>query len=235
MTNLRLPGPLGTLPASSPELGMQQLLNRLKPKRNEGPKIQKPSAEHTQPRKVSSLAQHSYVTVYIWVSHLASGSPGHAAIALCPGAETPEEGYVSFAPLKEGSPKGPGKFYDRAHDVKHYGNISQSSEERRGVWIANLYGLNVADMLLQLKKDLENVPEYVIPSNQCATTVQRYLQKGGGDDYASWWTRKVLGFWTPDDVEDYAESIADNTKKLGSNYKKYAGIGTLYGGSKEKS
>jgi|GEM_PF-4546319 len=131
MTNRRLPGPLGTLPASSPELGMQQLLNRLKPKRNEVPKIQKPFAEQSHPPKVSTLAKHSYVTVYIWVSHMASKSPGHAAIALCPGANTPEEGYVSFAPLKEGSPKGPGKFYDRAHDIEHYGNISKF---RRETW-----------------------------------------------------------------------------------------------------
>ncbi len=235
MTNRRLPGPLGTLPASSPELGMQQLLNRPQPKQNKATTIQKPFAEQSQTPKISTLAQHSYVTVYIWVSHFASKSPGHAAMALCPGADTPEAGYVSFAPLKEGSPKGPGKFFDRAHDIKHYGNISQSSDERRGVWIANLYGLNVTAMLQLFASDRENVPEYVIPSNQCATTVQRYLQHGGGDNYASWWTRKVIGFWTPDDVEDYAESIADNTKKLGSNYKKYAGIGTLYGGSKEKS
>ena len=86
----------------------------------------------------------------------------------------------------------------------------------------------------RLENDLSSVPNYSVPKNQCATTVHRYLQIGGADPLASWWSSHVVGgIWSPDDIEDYAKSIAENTKNLGSNYKKYSGVGTVWGGSKE--
>ncbi len=172
----------------------------------------------------------SFVTVFVWVSLVKAVSPGHAAISLHPEAKIPEEGYVSFAPLEEGSISGPGCFYPKNHDMQHYGSIESPPGERRGVWTANLYGLDVNAMYQQLRIDLKNVPHYSI-SNECATTVHRYLQIGGGDQFASWWSRNVLGFWSPDDVEDYARSIAENTRNLGSNFRKHSGQGTLWSGS----
>ena len=234
MANFRLPGPIGLnqkpieafSTAHRSEIG-----NR---RRNQGPSLSVHLSNAGHRETFVNFDPSSHVTVFVWVSHIKSKSPGHAASALQPGAETPQAGYVSFAPLTEGDMDGPGKFYPKSHDIKHYGTVSQTSNERRGVWIANLYGLNITQMMKRLENDLSSVPNYSVPKNQCATTVHRYLQIGGADPLASWWSSHVVGgIWSPDDIEDYAKSIAENTKNLGSNYKKYSGVGTVWGGSKE--
>lgn len=230
MANFRLPGPIG-LHLNPFQTFSTSTADTLE-SRDRGRTSSSKSAStlgDTEHRAISSnFYLHSYVTVFVWVSHVGSTSPGHAALALRPNAQTPQAGYVSFAPLEQGTISGPGHFYTKDHDIEHYGSISLSSKERRGVWIANLYGLNIALMIQRLERDLLDAPQYSI-ANECATTVHRYLQIGGGDQFASWWSSHVMGFWSPDDVEDYARSIADNTKTLGSNYQKYSGVGTVWG------
>lgn len=233
MANFRLPGPVGLNQKPMDAFSAAPRSDSGNRRRNPAPSSSLHLSHAGHRETFANFDPNSHVTVFVWVSHIKSTSPGHAAIALQPGAETPQAGYVSFAPLTEGNIDGPGKFYPKSHDIKHYGTVSQTSNERRGVWIANLYGLNITSMMKRLESDLSSVPNYSI-SNQCATTVHRYLQIGGGDQFASWWSSHVVGgIWSPDDVEDYAKSIADNTKNLGSNYKKYSGVGTVWGGSKE--
>ena len=64
--------------------------------------------------------------------------------------------------------------------------------------------------------------------NECATQVHRYLKIGGGDSYAGTWSKHVIGFWSPDDVEDYAKSIVNHTRRLGSTGHKFRGAGTVF-------
>lgn len=162
-----------------------------------------------------------YVVVRVWVSLVKASSPGHAALAIRPTAQLPDEGYVSFAPQKSGSVYGPGKFYPWEHDKKHYVDTG------RGVWTGHIFGLDVPKMLRQFLNDLAQPQTYSI-FNECATNVRRYLALGGGDKFASAWSRNVVGFWSPDDVEDYARSIIKNTQQLGSFGIKTKGQGTLF-------
>jgi len=156
------------------------------------------------------------VRVYVWVSHIQSGSPGHAALQIG-GGKTPDDGYVSFAPEVQGSVSGPGKFYDKSHDDKHYNG--------RGVWIGTIWGLDIAAMRIKLREEYKGGMHYSY-RNECATTVKRILIKGGGDKLASWWSRKNVGPISPDDVEDFARSIVENTKPNGSYSEKINGVGT---------
>jgi hypothetical protein len=165
----------------------------------------------------------SFVIVIVWVSRFKKTSPGHAAMMIDPPSLTPEDGYVSFAPVKSGSVYGPGKFYDYAHDYDHY--IDEKAE-RRGCWVGKIYGLDTDRMMEQFLIDQKHPPTYSI-SNECATTVHRYLQIGGGDKFAGIWSRNVLGFWSPDDVEDYARDIVKKTHDLGSYGHKIDGAGTM--------
>lgn len=158
------------------------------------------------------------VTVYVWVSLIKAGSPGHAAMSINL-ASLPENGYISFAPEESGSISGAGKFFDRAYDVEHYKN--------RGVWTGTIYGLDTDKMLNQLKADLASPPAYGV-FNECATVVRSYLKLGGGDQFASWWSRNNLPPISPDDVEDYAKSIIKGTQDKGSYGFKTVGEGTLF-------
>ena len=114
------------------------------------------------------------------------------------------------------------------HDVEHYGDIQRNPGMGRGLWVGDIYGLDVDRMKRQFDQDRKNPPHYSI-GNECAMTVHRYLQLGGGDDFASWWSRNVIGFWSPDDVEDYARSIVKATRDQGhpSIGRKYKGEGTV--------
>jgi len=159
----------------------------------------------------------SQVTVYVWVSLLKAQSPGHAALSI-DGASYPSSGYVSFAPLQSGSISGAGNFYDRFHDDEHY--------KGRGVWIGTIIGLDTTKMLEQIKADVAAAPAYG-PMNQCATTVRRYLKLGGGDAFASRWSRNSIPPISPDDVEDYAKSIVAGTRQSGSTGQTIRGKGSL--------
>ncbi len=44
----------------------------------------------------------------------------------------------------------------------------------------------------------------------CARIVATALKEGGGDAFASWYSQQAIGFWTPNDVRDYAQSIERN-------------------------
>ena len=156
------------------------------------------------------------VRVYVWVSHIQSRSPGHAALQIERGT-TPDAGYVSFAQEVQGSVSGPGKFYDKSHDEKHY--------KGRGVWIGTIWGLDTVAMGEQLRKEYEGGMHYGA-RNECATTVKRILSIGGGDKLASWWSRENVGPISPDDVEDFARSIVEKTKPNGSYSEKINGVGT---------
>ena len=158
------------------------------------------------------------VIVYVWVSLVKSGSPGHAAMEIG-GGTTPATGYVSFAPLVEGSISGAGKFFDKEHDRSHYAG--------RGLWIGCIYGLDTEKMLQKLKADLASPPAYG-PLNECATTVRTYLVEGGGNELASWWSSWSLGgVVSPDDLEDYAQSIVERTRDRGSYDHSVRGEGSL--------
>ena len=159
------------------------------------------------------------VTVYVWVSLVSAKSPGHAALSIRPSAERPLDGYVSFAPKASGSIYGPGHFFDRAHDTEHY--------SKRGVWIGTIYGLDVDKMTRQFRIDCR-APQTYSPFNECANVVHRYLAIGGGDELAGRWSRHALLTWSPDDVEDYARSIVENTTRLGSTGTKRRGEGTMF-------
>lgn len=133
------------------------------------------------------------------------------------GAVYPKEGYISFAPLVEGSIRGAGKFFDRFHDDEHY--------KGRGLWVGHIYGLNTDEMMKQLQADIGSPPAYG-PLNECATVVRRYLKAGGGDEFASWWSRNNIPPISPDDVEDFARSIVGNTKDKGSSERTIRGAGS---------
>lgn len=163
----------------------------------------------------------NYVIVRVWVSLLKSKSPGHASLAIVPTAKTPEEGYVSFAPLKSGSMHGPGKFYSWDDDHRHYVGTN------RGVWTGFIFGLDQQAMLQRFKSDLAQPQIYSI-FNECATNVHRYLEHGGANRFASLWSRNALFFWSPDDVEDYARSIVNGSQHLGSQGVKTKGKGTVF-------
>lgn len=165
----------------------------------------------------------SYVKVFVWVSLLRARSPGHAAMALFPQARTPEDGYISFAPSEQGSISGPGKWFTLDHDLGEYAG----PHHVRGVWIGKIYGLNVQAVHHAFKHHLHHPPHYNL-FNECASQVHRYLQIGGGDRLASWWSRKVLLTWSPDDVEDYAKSIIRQTRHLGSHGQQIVGEGTIF-------
>lgn len=167
----------------------------------------------------------SFVTVRVWVSRLKMHSPGHASLALFPQSITPSTGYISFAPEKSGSVNGKGKFYDYQHDFENYNNSSDTGA--RGCWIGTIYGLDINKMWKEFSKHLSNPPWYSI-RNECATQVHHYLELGGGDQFASRWSRNAIGFWSPDDVEDYAKSIIKNTIHLGSKEQKVVGAGTIF-------
>jgi hypothetical protein len=168
----------------------------------------------------------SYVTVWVWVSRIKKRSPGHAALAIMPGAAKPAEGYVSFAPQESGSIRGPGKFYSSEDDKRHY--FTPDDDGPRGLYKAMIFGLDTAAMLRQFQRDQE-LPQLYSPLNECATNVHRYLKLGGGDRYASWWSRNlIVPIWSPDDVEDYARSIVKGTRHLGSSDEKIAGAGTIF-------
>lgn len=152
-----------------------------------------------------------FVNVFVWVS-LVKGqkikdiSPGHAAMSIN-NASRPDQGYISFAPLKSGNINGPGKFYSWEEDQKHY--------KKRGLWLGRIFGLDTEKIKTQLAKDIATPPIYNL-GNECATTVHRYLKLGGGDKFASKWSQTIFVFITPDDVEDYAKSIVAGTKDKGS-------------------
>lgn len=168
--------------------------------------------------RMSAIVGPTPVIVYVWVSLTKSGSPGHAAMEIGFGT-TPATGYISFAPLQEGSMSGAGKFYDKAHDNEHY--------KGRGLWIGYIYGLDTGKMLTKLATDIAAPPHYG-PLNECATTVRTYLVAGGGDGFASWWSSWSLGgVVSPDDLEDYAKSIIARTKDKGSYERSVRGEGSL--------
>lgn len=160
-----------------------------------------------------------HAIVIVWVSLLKAKSPGHAAMMIRPNARTPAHGYISFAPRKSGDLYGPGKFYDFQHDCKHY--------KDRGFWIGCIHGLDTDKMMKQFLTDFAQPQTYSV-FNECATQVARYLKHGGGDQYASLWSSKVVGCWSPDDVEDYARSIVVGTKSKGSHARKIKGQGTMF-------
>lgn len=167
----------------------------------------------------------SFVTVRVWVSRLKKTSPGHASLALFPHSHSPQTGYISFAPARSGNISGPGKYYDYHHDFGSYS--TPSDDKSRGCWIGTIYGLDVEKMWQHYSQQLSSPPWYSI-MNECATQVHEYLVIGGGDKYASWWARNAIGFWSPDDVEDYAKSIIKNTRELGSKEQKIVGAGTIF-------
>lgn len=80
-------------------------------------------------------------------------------------------------------------------------------------------------MLRQIQAEVDRPPAYG-PMNECATTVRRFLKLGGGDQFASWWSRNNVPPITPDDVEDYASSIVSNTKANGSYQTSIKGEGS---------
>jgi hypothetical protein len=166
----------------------------------------------------------SYVVVRVWVSRVKATSPGHASLAIFPNSRRVENGYISFAPIKSGSIRGPGRFYPFEHDYHHY--IRPKGDRARGCWIGHIHGLDQQKMLNHLKH--VNKHQTYSPSNECATQVHRYLQIGGGDKLASWWTRWALVLWSPDDVEDYARSIVEGTRHLGSRQHRFVGAGTVF-------
>jgi len=219
MPVFRIPGPLGHSSGSSHNASLSE---------PRGLSIKQRSFETVPANNASSksLTNHAYVKVFVWVSLIKVKSPGHAALALRPNAKTPESGYVSFAPLNSGSISGDGNFYSWDEDAQHYGHIEETGKGR-GLWIGEIYGLDIEAMERLFLQELANPPRYSI-SNECATTVHRLLQAGGGDRYASWWSRNVVGFWSPDDVEDYSKSIVNNTVSRGSRSQKYSGDGTLF-------
>ena len=167
-----------------------------------------------------------FVTVSVWVSRIKKTSPGHVAMMINEKSRIPEDGYVSFAPVKSGSVYGPGKFYSYSDDEEHYIDTMAKGSELRGCWVGKIYGLNTDWMMEQFRIDQKQPPTYSI-ANECATTVHRYLQIGGGDEHAGIWSRNVLGFWSPDDVEDYARDIVKHTHQLGSRGHKTVGAGTI--------
>lgn len=168
----------------------------------------------------------SYVTVWVWVSRIQKRSPGHAALAIVPDAGKPAEGYVSFAPQQSGSVHGPGKFYTHEDDKHHY--IAPDDDGARGLYKAMIFGLDTRKMLRHFHRDQE-MPQTYSMRNECATQVHRYLKIGGGDQFASWWSRNlIVPVWSPDDVEDYARSIVKNTRHLGSSDEKIIGAGTIF-------
>ena len=168
----------------------------------------------------------SHVVVRVWVSRIKKTSPGHASLAIHPNAHTPEEGYVSFAPVKSGSVHGPGKFYSYKHDHHSY-MVKQTNEKTRGYWIGHIYGLDTTKMMNQFAEDSSHPQTYSI-FNECATQVHKYLQIGGGDNFSTSWNRTAMLFWSPDDVEDYAKSIIKHTHHLGSRGHKIVGAGTVF-------
>lgn len=166
----------------------------------------------------------SYVTVRVWVSRVRKVSPGHAALAIFPGSRTVGDGYISFAPVKSGSVYGPGKFYPLEHDLEEYQNCTD--DPARGCWVGKIYGLNPHKMFDSLRRHTKHAQVYSL-FNECATQVHRYLKIGGGDTHAGLWARNALVCWSPDDVEDYARSIVNHTRHLGSSAEKIVGAGTL--------
>ena len=132
----------------------------------------------------------SHVIVQVWVSRVKKTSPGHAALKIVPHAHTPHTGYVSFAPVKSGSIYGPGKFYDYQHDHEHY-MVPQGTEEARGCWIGKIFGLDTEKMMQQFQKDSKIAQTYSL-RNECATQVHKYLVIGGGNKFASTWSKHAL-------------------------------------------
>jgi hypothetical protein len=167
----------------------------------------------------------SYITVRVWVSRIRKTSPGHTSLAIFPHARTPEEGYISFAPVESGSISGPGKYYDFQHDRDEY--LASSDDKPRGYWIGWIFGLDAQRMWRHLVHHIQHPPHYSL-FNECATQVHHYLVIGGADKYASWWSRNVLLAWSPDDVEDYAKSVIAHTRHLGSREHKVKGAGTVF-------
>jgi len=231
MAKFRIPGPLGRIGPTQKTLGNESIDRFLRldgtPKRPAAGRSGAFESCNQDAGESTETVAGEYVTVFVWVSLIKAMSPGHAALAIRPNATKPEDGYVSFAPEQAGSIAGPGFYYPKEHDIDNYGDIQSDSTQGRGLWVANIFGLDTAPMKLQLENDLKNPPRYSL-SNQCATTVHRYLQLGGGDEVASWWSRNVIGFWSPDDVEDYAKSIVENTASLGSTARKHSGEGTVF-------
>jgi hypothetical protein len=167
----------------------------------------------------------SYVIVRVWVSRIRKISPGHASLAIFPHSTVPHNGYVSFAPVKSGSVYGPGKFYPFAHDRAEY--IHPKDDKPRGCWIGKIYGLDTEKMMRQFLHDQRRPQTYSL-FNECATQVHRYLVEGGGDQFASLWSRHAVLAWSPDDVEEYARSIVEHTRRLGSDCRKIRGAGTVF-------
>ena len=166
----------------------------------------------------------SHVIVRVWVSRMKKTSPGHASLAIRPQASNPQEGYVSFAPIKSGSVYGPGKFYSLAHDLNEYDK--PTDDGARGCWVGRIYGLDT-DKMMKAFSQINQMQVYSL-FNECASQVHKYLVIGGGDKFASRWSRNALLCWSPDDVEDYARSIVTNTRHLGSYGQKVVGAGTVF-------
>ena len=167
----------------------------------------------------------SYVIVRVWVSRIRKTSPGHASLAIRPSARNAHQGYVSFAPIKSGSVHGPGKFYPLEHDLGEYNR--PTDDGTRGCWIGKIHGLDTHRMLSAFLRDQRHAQTYSL-FNECATQVHKYLAIGGGDKFASRWSRNVVLCWSPDDVEDYARSIVAHTRHLGSHGRKIVGAGTVF-------
>ena len=166
----------------------------------------------------------SHVIVRVWVSRLKKTSPGHASLAIRPQATDAQEGYVSFAPIKSGSAYGPGMFYSLAHDLNEYDK--PTDDGARGCWIGKIFGLDTDKMLKAFSQN--NHTQVYSLFNECASQVHKYLEIGGGDKFASRWSRNALVCWSPDDVEDYARSIVSQTSKLGSTGQKVIGAGSVF-------
>ena len=107
---------------------------------------------------------------------------------------------MSFAPIKSGSVHGPGKFYPLEHDLEEYNR--PKNDGPRGCWIGKIHGLDTHRMLHAFLRDQRLAQTYSL-FNECATQVHKYLAIGGGDKFASRWSRNAILCWSPDDVEDY--------------------------------
>lgn|GEM_PF-1267269 len=168
----------------------------------------------------------SYAIVRVWVSRFKMVSPGHASLAIYPHSKKSQNGYISFAPVKSGSVYGPGKFYPLSHDEAEYMRQNDNGMVR-GCWIGHIFGLDQQKMLKHFRHASQHTQTYSL-MNECASQVHRYLSIGGGDKFASWWSRNVVLTWSPDDIEDYAKSIVESTQKKGSFGVKVVGAGTVF-------
>jgi len=142
------------------------------------------------------------VTVYVWNAHYAHGSAGHASLAVT-GGQPPGTAYISWWPEKRNL-KTITVGVRRGVHARLADDELSTAEGRKPDHTVRLEGLDETSIKSFWTRSVRH-GEYQGVSHNCATTVARALEAGGGDHYAPKQASHLV--WMPLEVLHFALAI----------------------------